>query len=114
LPVLGGIAGRAYDIIYNKEGKAFHGEYFMYIFEELQNRGLRVSAFQVLQIDFDNFLIKLVMDRTMASAVEQYIVERVHNSYGEYANITFEYVSKIERERSGKIRLIKSCTDRNQ
>ena len=54
-PILGGITGRAYDIIHNKEGKAFHGEYFMYIFEELQNQDIYVSSFQVIQMDCEAY-----------------------------------------------------------
>jgi len=108
LPVLTGLHGRAYDIIYNKAGKAFHGEYFMYIFEELQNRELYVSSLQAVQEDFDNFTLKLVTDTPQRTKMEEYIINRVHETYGTYANIKFEYVSNIEREKSGKLRLIKS------
>jgi len=108
LPILGGVIGRSYDIIYNKEQKAFHGEYFMYIFEELQNLGIQVSAFQVVQVDFENFIIKLVMSDMNNKTLENYIYKRVHQTYGTYAVLKFEYVDKIDREGSGKIRLIKS------
>jgi len=111
LPILGKVMGRAYDTICNKEGKAFHGEYFMYIFEELQNMGIRVAAFQVIQKDYENFVIKAVADEKLRNAMEDYIAVRVRNSYGSYAEFKFEYVSEVRREHSGKIRLIKSFSD---
>ncbi len=113
LPILGDITGRAYDTIYNKEGKAFHGEYFMYIFEELQNQGVQVLSFQVVQLDYKNFIIKLVMDERSRKKVENYIMLRVHNTYGSYAKFQFEYVTNIEREKSGKLRLIKTFLNQN-
>jgi phenylacetate-CoA ligase len=112
LPILGGITGRAYDTIYNREGKAFHGEYFMYIFEELQNQDVHVSSFQVNQLDYENFIIKLVMDERLRKELENYIYKRVHATYGPYAKIKFEYVLNIEREKSGKMRLIKTLLPR--
>lgn len=108
LPLIEKVVGRAYDILYNREGQAFHGEYFMYIIEELQRQGFAVSAFQVTQLDHDNFLVKLVMGESGRAKLEKYMIERVRSTYGEYACMRFEYVPRIDRERSGKIRLIKS------
>lgn len=112
LPILREVKGRAYDTIYNKEGKAFHGQYFMYVFEDLQRQGLRLSAFQVIQLDWDNFLVKLVVEEGDRQKVERYFDEKVRTDYGEYARIRYEYVHRIEREASGKIRLIKSMVPR--
>lgn len=108
LPILKEIVGRAYDTIYNKEGKAFHGEYFMYIFEELQNIDIQVFAFQVIQINHEDFIIKVVKDEQDRDKLESYINNRVAMTYGSYIRIKYEYVSEIKRENSGKIRLIKS------
>ncbi len=108
LPLIDKVAGRAYDIIYNRDGQAFHGEYFMYIFEELQRQGIAVSAFQVIQLDYDHFLVKLVMDERNRVRLEEFVTGHVRATYGDYASIRFEYVPCIEREKSGKIRLIKS------
>jgi phenylacetate-CoA ligase len=108
LPLIDKIVGRAYDVIYNRNGQAFHGEYFMYIFEELQRQGIAVSAFQVIQLDYERFLVKLVMSERDRGKVEEYVQGRVRATYGDYVNMRFEYVQHIEREKSGKIRLIKS------
>jgi phenylacetate-CoA ligase len=112
LPVLKEIKGRAYDTIYNKEGQAFHGQYFMYIFEELQRQGINISAFQVTQLDWENIVVRLVATQNERQRAEHYIERKVHGTYGHYAKIRFEYVQQIDRERSGKIRLIKSMAPR--
>lgn len=113
LPVLGGVVGRAYDTIFNKEGKAFHGEFFMYIFEELQIQNIQVMAFQVIQENYENFVIKVVMKKEDIHIMKDYINRRVQDAYGDYAKIQYELVSEIQREHSGKIRLIKSLVTRN-
>lgn len=108
LKILGGVVGRAYDTIYNKEGKGFHGEFFMYMFEELQDKGIVVSSFQVIQESFENFTIKVITLDSSMEAIESHIVQRVKQYYGDYANIKINFVDSIPREKSGKIRLIKT------
>jgi phenylacetate-CoA ligase len=108
LPVLGDVVGRSYDTIYNKEGKSFHGEFFMYMFEELQDQGVGVSSFQVIQENFEKFTIKMVMASEAKHVVESYIEKRVKESYGDYAKLEVHLVDSIPREKSGKIRLIKT------
>jgi phenylacetate-CoA ligase len=113
LPVLKKVVGRAYDTIYNREGRAFHGEFYMYIFEELQRMGIVVAAFQVIQNSHDDFTIKLVTSNEKRAELERYMNQRVHSTYGSYARLNFEYVTEIAREPSGKIRLIKSLVAQN-
>ncbi|NOT55530.1 MAG: phenylacetate--CoA ligase family protein, partial [Deltaproteobacteria bacterium] len=62
LPIIKEVAGRAYDMVYDSGGKIFHGEFFMYIFEEVKKKRLGVKAFQVVQKDFDHFIIKIHPD----------------------------------------------------
>lgn len=108
LPLVDKVVGRAYDVVYNRAGQAFHGEYFMYIFEELQRQDVAISAFQVIQLDQDRFLVKVVMGEQNRAKLEQYVTDRVRATYGDYVNMLFEYVPHIEREKSGKMRLIKA------
>lgn len=108
LPVLGGVVGRAYDTIYNRNSKAFHGEFFMYIFEDLQKKGQIIKGFQVIQNSYENFEIKIVIENCDKKYIEDYISKCVYESYGNYAILTFKYVDHIDREPSGKIRVVKS------
>ena len=107
LPVLERIAGRAYDMVYNREGRMFHGEFFMYIMEDAKRQDLGVSAFQVVQDSFEQFTVRVVPEPSYSEATERFIAERIRQGYGAYAEIRFEQVEAIQRERSGKIRLIR-------
>ena len=48
-PVLHSIWGRAYDYVVSPAGKRYHGEFFMYIFEDLRVRGVRTRGYQIVQ-----------------------------------------------------------------
>ncbi|GAB4334210.1 MAG: AMP-binding protein [Calditrichia bacterium] len=106
LPVIENIAGRAYDLVYNREGKLFHGEFFMYIFEQVKQKNLGVNAFQVIQEDTEHFTIKIQPGPNYGPETEKLITRLIHEGYGDYAQIRFQMVEKIEREKSGKMRLI--------
>jgi len=114
LPIIEEVTGRAYDIIYNKKGKAFHGQYFMYVFADVESQGIRVSGFQVMQLGEEELLVKLVMVPTYKDKerVENILTLKFKTDFGETVNIKYEYTSRIERERSGKIRLVKTMLPR--
>lgn len=48
-PTLRRVWGREYDFVETMDGRRYHGEYFMYLFEDLNQRGLPVEQFQVVQ-----------------------------------------------------------------
>lgn len=106
LPVIQSIAGRAYDLVYNKKGMLFHGEFFMYIFEEIKRKGLGVAAFQVIQIDYDRLHVKIQPEEGYGEATKELIKRRIHDLYDSDANVEFEIVDGIKREASGKMRLV--------
>lgn len=106
LPIIEHIAGRAYDIIENKNGRMFHGEFFMYIFEEAKRNNLGVGAFQVIQIDYDRLKIKIKPEPGYSEKTERLIRNRIANGFGGDVKIVFEKVNRIAREPSGKMRLI--------
>jgi len=108
LPIIGQIAGRTYDIIYNEEGQPFPGQFFTYISSSLVHHGLRLSGFQVIQLALDHLLVRLVTDETDRQRLENYIRETIRAGYGGNVRIEFVYVREIEREKSGKIRITKS------
>jgi phenylacetate-CoA ligase len=106
LPVLADVVGRAYDMVHNREGQVFHGEFFMYIFEDAKKRGFGFDAFQVIQQDLDRFLIKVKPGPGYGAESEAFVRERIQAGYGRYADVVFERVEGIAREASGKLRLI--------
>jgi len=106
LKIIKNLYGRAYDMIKNKNGKLFHGEFFMYVFEEAKRKGLGITAFQVVQKDDDLFTIKIVPDIGYSKKSEQYILQYFKDNYSENVVLQFEKVSEIKRAISGKMRLI--------
>ena len=105
LPVIERLFGRAYDIVYNRQGQMFHGEFFMYIFEDVKRKGMGVHGFQVVQNDYDHFTVKLQTENGYSKETNSFIRQRIQEGYGS-SNIEFEIVDHIPRERSGKMRLI--------
>lgn len=109
LPSLGRVVGRAYDMLRTDDGRIFHGEFFMYLFEDLKKKNnFAVNQFQVIQISQESLRIKIVPGKNYSHDVEEWIAQIISNSMGISLNIKFELVDYIPREPSGKIRLIKS------
>jgi phenylacetate-CoA ligase len=106
LPVIENLFGRAYDIIRNSEGKLFHGEFIMYIFEEAQRKNLGIHAFQVTQESFRSLRVKIVPDERYGASTEEFITHQIKEKFDRNTEIKFERVDRIERASSGKMRLI--------
>jgi phenylacetate-CoA ligase len=110
LPVLEKIYGRAYDMIRTADGRTFHGEFFMYIFEELKRQNLGVGKFQVIQQEPSRFLVKIVPEAGYGRRTEEIIASRMREHLGPVM-FAIEQVGEISREKSGKMRLIVACRD---
>lgn len=106
LPLLSGIHGRSYDMVRNRRGERFHGELLMYVFEEIKRKGGGLRQFQVRQESLDRFRIRVVPDRDYGAATEALIRERIREHVGIDTEILFEIVERIDREPSGKMRLV--------
>lgn len=109
LACLESVHGRAYDMLLTENGEKIHPEYVMYIFEEIKDRFPAVRQFQVTQVRHDAFDIKLVKDRSYTSDVVSLIESRFREKFGPEVKIDFSFVSDIQREPSGKLRLIKNA-----
>jgi len=106
LRVLKDVYGRAYDFVVNRQGEKFHAEFIMYIFEDALRQHLGVRQFQVVQRDFDDFLVRFVPNDDYNGGIEELVESRLREKVDPEARVTLEQVENIERERSGKIRLI--------
>lgn len=78
----------------------------MYIFEEAKTNNLGVSAFQVIQMDYDQLNIKIKPEPAYSEKTERLIRNWIANGFDSDVKIIFEKVNQITRESSGKIRLI--------
>ncbi|GAA3978066.1 hypothetical protein [Allohahella marinimesophila] len=108
LPVLKEIHGRAYDMILTRSGRKYHPEILMYVFESFKKQNLGIDQFQVVQNDFELFTISIVAGAGYSRAAETTILAKVQEVLEMPVTMEFLYVQNIEREPSGKIRLIKS------
>ncbi len=106
LPILENIHGRAYDIIVGPEGRKYHPEFFIYIFEELKQKSESILQFQLIQNN-QTLNISLVRGKDFNQDVEQQIAGRLRQEFGDYFSTEFAYVSSIPREASGKLRVVK-------
>ena len=109
LRVIEKIHGRAYDLISDSSGNKIHPEYIMYIFESVKEKFNCIQQFQFIQIDKQTYKIKVVKKNNyIGTVVEPYITELLTRKVSPHSQIIFEGVDAIEREKSGKLRLIKS------
>lgn len=106
LPILENIHGRAYDIIVGPQGRKYHPEFFIYIFEDLKRRSESIAQFQLVQRN-EQLEIALVRGKEFDETVEHEIVARLTGEFGDYFSYSFRHVDAIEREPSGKLRVVK-------
>jgi phenylacetate-CoA ligase len=107
-PVLQKVWGREYDIVTAPDGRRYHGEFFMYLFEDLRSQGAGVEKFQVIQHDADSLEVKLVIkDPGTADALEA----RVHEEFKRRLpsmETTMSRVSAIPPKPSGKSTVVEN------
>ncbi len=106
LTVLGNIHGRAYDFVEGPDGRRFHGEFMMYIFEDIRRQGPGIRQFQCIQETPTRFRIRIVPEPGAARTYEELIRARLREHIHPDVEVAFEDVEAITRERSGKMRLI--------
>jgi phenylacetate-CoA ligase len=112
LPALKKIHGRAYDFVVKPDGTKIHPELIMYIFEALKREGVGVLQFQVIQKDVNDFEARLVVSDSFDESQEALTKARLKEVLWEGTNIKCQYGEALEREASGKLRLIKSEVER--
>lgn len=106
-PTLGRIQGRAYDFVRDREGRRYHGEFFMYLFEDLRDRGGDIGQFRVTQTSATDLVIEIDASRELSADQEDFVRNRIRRQMtGIEPNL--EYVDRIERMDSGKIRVIRN------
>jgi phenylacetate-CoA ligase len=106
LPVIEKLFGRAYDTLKNGDGKLFHGEFIMYVFEEEQRKNLGIKAFQVAQESSRSLRIKVVPAEQYGRTTEEFITDHIKKRFDPNVIVQFERVHQIERAPSGKMRVI--------
>lgn len=107
LPILKHVFGRAYDSLINNSGKKFHGEFFLYIIEDANKKGLKVDGVQFLQFKNNSITVKLICSDNVYNNLTNFIKDRLVINFDNNIEITFIKVDQIKREPSGKLRVVK-------
>jgi hypothetical protein len=83
----------------------YHGEFFMYLFEELRQHGHAVDQFQVFQMDRRSIRADVVTRTNIDAAITKQLSERLAKHLPG-VSLTVRRVERIQRGRSGKMRVI--------
>jgi phenylacetate-CoA ligase len=105
LPVLDKVWGRAYDFVEAPDGRRYHGEFFMYVFEDLRSSGVAVGQFQVIQRAPGELEILVTSDGGAPSATSEAIVGTLGRRLPGM-DIRVQHVPQIPRADSGKMQVI--------
>lgn len=104
--VIQGIRGRRYDFVQTPDGRAYHGEYFMYVFEDLRDAGLAIGSFRIVQTKPESLWIDVQAPESAAERIRQAIIERV--SVPLNMETTVHVMTQIPTSPSGKLRIIEN------
>ena len=105
-PTFTRVWGREYDFVLAPDGRRYHGEFFMYMFEDLKDARAGIRQFQVVQRAADQLEVSLVipdLSATVRQSVERVFAERLPGM-----QLTLRQVESIPRAASGKLRLIRN------
>jgi phenylacetate-CoA ligase len=106
LPLISKVEGRILDTIVLKDGTRIYGHIFAQI---LHRYGQDVKQFQVHQTAVDEIVIRVVPNGTdLRGRLEDNIIEAMREYTGSLVDYSFENVKEIKREKSGKLRHVKS------
>jgi phenylacetate-CoA ligase len=99
LPLMEIVEGRKEDFIRTKEGKLIHAAYLCYTLKDDS-----VNEFKMYQKDIQTLHVQIVKSPSFNSTSEKMLDQKLRTALGNDMKITFEYLDRIPREVSGKLR----------
>ncbi|WP_139800604.1 phenylacetate--CoA ligase family protein [Geothermobacter hydrogeniphilus] len=111
LPIIKAVCGRAYDMLTIENGKKIHPEAVIYVFEGIQKDKNVFNQFQVIQTDLSKITIKIVPADEWDDSVVDIILKELKNNISNSIDYNFEFCSAIDREASGKMRIVKGLVE---
>lgn len=112
LPAFGAVFGRAYDFIETSDGTRYHGEFFLYVLESARERGLAIRQAQFEELAPDRLRIRVVAGPPEAPGearkAGEWMARELERRSGGRLRMEVQEVPDLEREASGKLRLIRA------
>lgn len=105
LPVIKEIVGREYDYLVDSKDNKFHGEFFLYMVEDLLSLGHKVNGIQFVQKKDLSICVNIVTDSNFDFG--DYFESRIQDLMGSDIVVGVKGVACIDRESSGKLRVVK-------
>jgi|WetSurMetagenome_2_1015567.scaffolds.fasta_scaffold00113_23 phenylacetate-CoA ligase len=99
LPLMEIVEGRKEDFIRTKEGKLIHAAYLCYTLKDDT-----VHEFKMYQKDIDTLHVQIVKAPSFSAESEAQLDRKLRTALGDGIKITFQYLERIPREVSGKLR----------
>lgn len=107
LPVISAIHGRAYDLIRTISGKMIHPESLIYVVEGLQQETMAFRQFQAVQETLSKITISIVPSEKFSDSVVNRLIALLKNDVDSSIDYEIQLCNEIQRESSGKMRLVK-------
>jgi phenylacetate-CoA ligase len=93
------VEGRTEDFIRTPSGKLVHAAYLCYTLKDDA-----VTEFKMYQKTMDSLVVQVVRSSAFSEGTELRLERNMRTALGDHVNIRFEYVERIPREPSGKLR----------
>ena len=103
-PTLARVWGREYDFIEDADGRKYHGEYLVYLFEDLAKKGCSIKQFQVVQYSDRSIDVCIVPGENDTGLLE--LVQTEVESRLPGVSVQCRVVPNVQRRPSGKTPLI--------
>ena len=110
-PVLEKVVGRAYDTLVGRSGRKYHPESVLYVFEDLRKEGLSLPPFQAVQGAAGQLDIRFQTDIVALHEIARLLEPRITKAFHGDLEAGFSAVAKLEREPSGKLRVVKRAAE---
>jgi phenylacetate-CoA ligase len=99
LPLMEIVEGRKEDFIKTKDGKMIHAAYLCYTLKEDS-----VHEFKMYQQSIESLLVQIVKSPSFNDNTQGKLENNLRTALGDDMAIKFEYLERIPREKSGKLR----------
>ena len=102
--LLAAVHGRTSDIAYRSDGSPVHSSIFSYLLKDVISRGGGIKQYKVYQNRKGSFDIFVVKGKEFSENTEKYLKDKIVDFFGKDTEVSIQYIDKIKREKSGKLR----------